>query len=119
MALGQVPVGLEVTHAHAVPVVLGDGAGEAPVELGGGAGDVLTGLGDGPPPLHAASANASRTSGMYPLPPRTTLVRLAFARALTPRANLNNLRTRTLMTSPPDVAAPPGFPSTLCGASCW
>ena len=56
---------------------------------------------------------------MYPLPPRTTLVRLAFARALTPRANLNDLRTRTLMTSPPDVAAPPGFPSTLRRASCW
>ena len=117
MALGQVPVGLEVTHAHAVPVVLGDGAGEAPVELGGGAGDVLTGLGDGPPPLHAASANASRTSGMYPLPPRTTLVRLAFA--LAPRADLKDLRIRTLMTSPPDVAAPRGFPVTFGRASCW
>ena len=50
------------------------------------------------------------TSAMIPLPPRTTLVRLAFARALTPGANLTNLRTRILMTSPPDVAAPPGFP---------
>ena len=102
-----------MTHAHAVPVVLGDGAGEVPVELGGEAGEVLTGLGGGPPPLHAASANASRTSAMYPLPPRTTLVRLGFARALASRADLKDLRIRTLITSPPDVAAPRGFPANL------
>jgi len=74
---------------------------------------VLTGLGGGPPPLHAASANASKTSAMYPLPPRTTLARLGFARALAPRADLKDLRIRTLITSPPDVAAPRGFPVNL------
>ena len=54
MAPGQVPVGLEVTHAHAVPAVLGDGAGEIPAEPGAEVGEVPAELGDGPPPLHAA-----------------------------------------------------------------
>ena len=96
-----------MTHGAPVP----DGEVEAgeveagEVEVEAGEVEVEAGL----PPLHALSTSVKRTSAIYPLPSRIMLVPLAFARALTPRATLNDLRTRTLMTTLPYLAAPPGF----------
>jgi hypothetical protein len=47
---------------------------------------------------HAANTSTSTISAMYPLTPRTALVLLASARTPTPKASLNDLLTRTLMT---------------------
>jgi hypothetical protein len=40
-------------------------------------------------PPHAANASTSTVSAIHPLTPKTTLVLLAFARSLTPTANLD------------------------------